>query len=82
MAYANENNIILELNDNEKNDLIYKAIYKNNIEMVELFINYSINNNIFLVLNGENNFLEYPILSAIENNNITMIKKITHQICQ
>jgi len=50
--------------------------------MVELFINYSINNNIFLVLNGENNFLEYPILSAIENNNITMIKKITHQICQ
>jgi len=47
---------------------------KNNIEMVQLLINYANKNNIFLELNEKNNNGNYPLLWACNNNNIEMVQ--------
>eukprot|EP00833_Pecoramyces_ruminatium_P012007 jgi/Orpsp1_1/1186039/evm.model.c7180000096583.2 len=74
--YANENNIILELNEkNEFGDFpLLMAINKYNIEMVKLLIDYANEKNIILELNEKDIDGNYPLLNAINNNNIETIK--------
>ncbi|ORX64862.1 hypothetical protein BCR32DRAFT_272937 [Anaeromyces robustus] len=67
IQYANNNKILLNLN--EKNKFGYypliTAIYNNNINIIKLLMNYADKHEILLNIN-ENNF---PLLEAINNNN-------------
>jgi len=56
MDYAQHQNIILKLNetDEEGEFPLLKYIYNNNIEMVNLFIEYANNYNIILEINKRN----------------------------
>jgi len=75
IEYANNNNIILNLNKKDENNDSYpllEATSNSNIELVKLFIEYSYKYNIILELNAYNKYGVYPLLCAIEKdgNNI------------
>lgn len=76
MKKADRNNIVLELNDKNRdgNSLFFMATEYNNIEIVKLFINYANNNKIQLNINEENNENIYPLLNAISRNNAEMVR--------
>ena len=68
--------IILELN--EKDNIgwypLLKATDKNNIEMVQLLIDYATENKIILELNEKDDYGYYPLLDATYFDDIEMIK--------
>jgi len=66
------------ININKKNDygnnpLLY-ACGKNNIEIVQLLIDYANKNNIILELNEKDKDGNYPLLYACYKNNIEMVQ--------
>jgi len=72
---ANENNIILKINEIKNkydNYLYFESIHKNNIEIVKLLFNYAIKNSIILDINNQNKYGNYPILEAIICYNINI----------
>jgi len=74
--YANNNNIILELNEKDKNGNypLLLVCVSNSAEMVELLIDYSNKNNIILELNQKNERGNYPLLWTCNHNNTEMLK--------
>eukprot|EP00833_Pecoramyces_ruminatium_P015563 jgi/Orpsp1_1/1189595/evm.model.d7180000073133.1 len=74
--YANQHDIILELN--EKNNIGYYPLLwvtiKNDIEMIKLLIEYANKYNIILQLNKKNQNGSFPLSEAIDNDNIEIIK--------
>eukprot|EP00833_Pecoramyces_ruminatium_P000088 jgi/Orpsp1_1/1174120/evm.model.c7180000049003.1 len=86
--YADSHGIILDIKDKSGNreDCLLKAIRQNNIKKVQLFIdyankhniildiNYAINHNIILDINKKDKDKRTPLLLAIENDNIKIVK--------
>jgi len=74
--YANEKNIILELNEKDnKSKYPFLIAFNNNIEMTQLLIDYANKKNIALELTDYNNdYGFYSLLFAIEKDNIEVVK--------
>jgi len=54
--------------------LLQQAVHNNNIKMVKLLINYTIYNNIFIIINERNSInTNYSLEIVIQNNNIEII---------
>ncbi len=75
--YANKNIIILELNekDQDRNNQLLIVTIKNNIEMIQLLMNYmfKFNNNKYYI-EFERAYDEFnPLLTAININNVEII---------
>jgi len=67
IEYANKNNIILELNEKDK-DVIYPLIWSidiNNIEITKLLIEYANKNNILLKFYEKDKIYEYDIIQLL-----------------
>jgi len=52
----------------------YKACFGNNVEIIEILIEYANKLNIIFELNEKNEWNQYPILLIYDNNNIDMAK--------
>ena len=66
---------ILKLNEKEDgNYSLLRAISKNNIDIVQLLIEYALQHQIILELNEKNFFRDYPLFCAISNNNIEIFQ--------
>jgi len=79
IEYANEHQIILELNDrNKRGDYpLLRAISYNYVKsttIVKLLIEYANQHQITLVLNEKNGYGNYPLLEAVDNDNIEVVK--------
>ncbi|OUM66687.1 hypothetical protein PIROE2DRAFT_5998 [Piromyces sp. E2] len=80
MDYATENNIILELNAQNKKgfSLLLTSCIDNNIEMVHFLMNYAMENHIQLELNEKDKANGiYPLLMTCGNDNIEMLNEVT-----
>jgi len=79
MEYANRNNIVLNINDKDKeyhHYPLYNAVAEgNNIEMVELLMNYANEKGIILAM-GDNIAGKNPLSWAIAQNNFEIVKLI------
>jgi len=74
------NNKNVNLNARDKFNGSYpllEAIYNDNIEILNVLVDYANRNNIILELNEKDlEFGEYPLLLAVNNNNVPMVKLI------
>ena len=59
-----------------KENSLLCAVEKNNIEIVQLLIEYAKENNIIFEVNEENNHGYNPLLWAMQNNDIKMVKPL------
>jgi len=78
MEYANNNYIILKINEKNK-DFLYPFLcctLNNNIEMIQLLIDYASINYRILRINGEDRYQRYPILCSIGYKNVDLINII------
>jgi len=73
--YFNVKNNTLEMNNQNKDKgyPLLLSIINNNIEMINLFIDYADNNNIILIMNKKINNDDYPVNCATINNNVKML---------
>jgi len=77
MDYANKNNIILYINDQETkgNYPLLFAVDNDNIEMIKLLIDYANQKSIILKINGkESKYHYYPLYNAVANNNLEIVQ--------
>jgi len=70
MNYANDHNILLNINESDGDTLLLTASKNNNTNIVEQLINYA--NTHDIILNFKNIYNENPVLHAIWNNNVNV----------
>jgi len=76
IEYANENNIVLTVNEKSANGdfpLLW-SVFHNNIDMTKLIMEYAKKHDIILKVNEKNNKEVYPLSLGIRRNNIEMIQ--------
>ena len=76
IEYANQHQIILELNEKDKDGQypLYWAISNRNVEIVQLLLKYALQHQIILKLNEKDIYGQYPLYWAIRYNNIEIVK--------